>query len=110
MIYKTPKDRRGNPLCHLCKENIGTQMHELIGRYQTVALTAARNMSFCATLTALLCPLCHAEAEIQSNEELLWANNFKLWGKDKVLADLALLEDLCTVKPIYHLPEDNYGN
>ena len=60
----------GYPLCDLCREEIGTDQHEIINRGRTQGNEAAREASYDKHICSLLCPSCHTLkhlAEISEN-------------------------------------------
>lgn len=104
---RTPKNRLGKPICHLCGQRAATQQHERINRYQTPEKSAARVLSYKATLCSYLCQECHDVAEVIENEQKLWEYSAKLFGRDAVLRDLQTVIDAhLPSKLTYHLPEE----
>lgn len=106
----TPKDRLGRPICHLCGREPAAHQHERINRYQTAEHSAARVLTYKATLCNYLCPICHDVAETIECERLLWEYSAKLFGRTPVLRDLQTVVDAhLPGHLIYHLPEEWNG-
>jgi 5-methylcytosine-specific restriction endonuclease McrA len=76
-------DRRGTK-CDLCGERFhySLEMHEIIERHRTIGNEKARELSFQKELCALLCRECHEKAPAM--EEVLWVNNMRRYGADRV--------------------------
>ncbi|MEP7293464.1 MAG: hypothetical protein ABI835_16890 [Chloroflexota bacterium] len=84
----------GNYLCDLCREQPGTQMHEIISRRYTVKQPEIRLLSFQVEICSLLCPFCHGtKAETRQGRMKLVEFNISLYGKDRFL------------KALYSIPE-----
>lgn len=81
MIKQKMARVRGGWRCDLCG-GVGTEMHEIIPRAQTMHNEAAREASYDERICALLCHRCHQQ--VQGHEEELLALAVKRYGANAV--------------------------
>lgn len=106
LIAKSRRDSRGHPLCWLCNERVGSEMHELVNRGQTVGNEEARALSFMEGLTVLLCRECHEQASLPAVQMKLWRALYALYGQNRVVASLGALNAVLRTPVQVTLPED----
>jgi len=105
MVYHTRHNHLGQALCHYCEQQPGSQMHELVNRAQTSSNEEALRLSFTETLCSWLCSDCHVLAPTRDVEKALWQRNLRVYGAERVFADLERLIHVLGTQPIIALPE-----
>lgn len=106
MIFHTKRDRFGHPLCHLCNERPGSQMHELINRAQLSSNKEGLRICFRHELCSWLCPECHSVAPTKENEDKLWLRNVVTYSWLTVYAYIAAVEKVVGFNLGIVLPRD----
>lgn len=90
--------------CDICGDIVGFEAHyhEIFQRSQTLKGTEAREISYLPELCAVLCVACHTKyhSESPAQRRALIEGNVTLWGRERVIAAMQMLEGASKVGTI----------
>lgn len=112
IIRLSEKNAQYQPLCWRCRQQVGTDVHEMLNRNLTVGNEAARRVSYLTPVCILLCRDCHQLAPTHEVEAELWHILYRVHGKGSegrgylIVYDLVNeFQKLCRSRITIDLPE-----
>lgn len=77
--------RKHSNRCDLCGAQTRLEHHHIVNRHSTFGSQEAAFLANMPQLGALLCRECHAKADTEEVERILFELNMRLWGRKAVL-------------------------